>query len=148
GEVVALVGENGAGKTTLMRVLFGLLEPDRGHIEVDGRRVRIGSPAAAMRLGLGMVHQHFMLVDTLSVAENITLGHEPRAALGAFARARAEREVEELGRRYGLPVDPRAPIAGLPVGLQQRVEILKALYRDARVLILDEPTAVLTPQEV
>ncbi|HEV2104715.1 MAG TPA: ATP-binding cassette domain-containing protein, partial [Candidatus Eisenbacteria bacterium] len=148
GEVHALVGENGAGKTTLMRVLYGLLQPDAGEIRVDGRAVRIPSPAAAMRLGLGMVHQHFMLVDTLTVAENVTLGREPAAGLGAFDPAAAEREVAALAERHHLPVDPRARIARLSVGGQQRVEILKALHRGARVLILDEPTAVLTPQEV
>jgi simple sugar transport system ATP-binding protein len=148
GEIHALVGENGAGKTTLMRVLYGLLQPESGRIEIGGRAARIQHPADAMRLGLGMVHQHFMLVDTLTVAENVTLGHEPRARLGAFRHGLAEREVAALAERYRLPVDPGARIASLPVGAQQRVEILKALHRGARVLILDEPTAVLTPQEV
>ncbi len=148
GEIHALVGENGAGKTTLMRVLYGLLEPDAGHIEVDGRPVRIRRPADAMRLGLGMVHQHFMLVDTLSVAENVTLGREARGPLGGFERAAAERTVAALAGRHRLPVDPRARVGALSVGTQQRVEILKALHHGARVLILDEPTAVLTPQEV
>src|SRR5882672_1821646 len=148
GEIHALVGENGAGKTTLMRVLYGLLPPDAGHIEVDGRQVRIHRPADAMRLGLGMVHQHFMLVGRLTVAENITLGREPHGALGGYRRAAAEREVAALSERFRLPVDPRARVETLPVGAQQRVEILKALYHGARVLILDEPTAVLTPHEV
>lgn len=148
GEIHALVGENGAGKTTLMRVLYGLLPPDAGRIEVDGRPARIRHPADAMRLGLGMVHQHFLLVGPLTVAENVVLGHEPRAAFGAYRRAAAEREVGSLAERYRLPVDPRARIDALPVGAQQRVEILKALHRGARVLILDEPTAVLTPHEV
>jgi simple sugar transport system ATP-binding protein len=148
GEILALVGENGAGKTTLMRILYGLIRPDSGIVEVDGRVVRIQSPADAMRLGLGMVHQHFMLVDPLTVAENVTLGREPRGPLGDYRRRAAESEVEELARRFGLPVDPRAEIRGLSVGQQQRVEILKALFHGARVLILDEPTAVLTPQEV
>ena len=148
GRIHALVGENGAGKTTLMRVLYGLLAPDAGRIEVGGRSVHLRRPADAMRLGLGMVHQHFMLVDTLSVAENICLGREPGRAFGAFDRARAEREVAEQSARHGLPVDPRARVATLSVGEQQRVEILKALHHGARVLILDEPTAVLTPQEV
>ena len=148
GEIHALVGENGAGKTTLMRVLYGLIEPDSGHVEVDGRPVRIHRPADAMKLGLGMVHQHFMLVGPLTVAEDITLGHEPHGALGGYARAAAEREVAALSERYRLPVDPRARIETLPVGTQQRVEILKALFHGARVLILDEPTAVLTPHEV
>jgi general nucleoside transport system ATP-binding protein len=148
GEIHAIVGENGAGKTTLMRVLYGLLTPDSGHVEVDGRPVRLRSPAAAMRLGLGMVHQHFMLVGPLTVAENVTLGNEPRDRLGRFDRAAAEKRVRELSTRYGLPVDPTARIDRLSVGAQQRVEILKALAHGARVLILDEPTAVLTPQEV
>ncbi len=148
GEVHALVGENGAGKSTLMKVLYGLHPPQSGEIRVDGERVSIPSPAHAMRLGLGMVHQHFLLVDTLSVAENVVLGREPREALGAFAPARAERVVAWLSERHGLPVRPGARVAELSVGEQQRVEILKALYRGARVLILDEPTAVLTPQEV
>jgi simple sugar transport system ATP-binding protein len=148
GEIHALVGENGAGKSTLMNVLYGLLQPDAGRIEIGGRAVRLRGPSDAMRLGLGMVHQHFMLVDTMTVAENVTLGREPRAAFGAFRPGEAEREVAELAERHRLPVDPRARVAQLSVGAQQRVEILKALYRGARVLILDEPTAVLTPQEV
>jgi ABC-type uncharacterized transport system ATPase subunit len=148
GEIHGLVGENGAGKSTLMRILYGLLQPDTGSIEVGGRAVRVPNPAVAMRLGLGMVHQHFMLVGPLTVAENITLGHEPAGPLGGFRRAAAERAVAGLADRHGLPVDPRARIETLSVGMQQRVEILKALHRGARVLILDEPTAVLTPQEV
>src|SRR5437773_1823146 len=147
GRIHALVGENGAGKTTLMRVLYGLLAPDAGRIEVGGRPVALRRPADAMRLGLGMVHQHFMLVDTLTVAENVCLGREP-GRFGMLDRARAEREVMDRSSRHGLPVDPRARVAALSVGEQQRVEILKALYHGARVLILDEPTAVLTPQEV
>ena len=148
GEIHALVGENGAGKSTLMRVLYGLLQPDAGTIEVDGRTVRIHHPADAMRLGFGMVHQHFMLVDTLSVAENIVLGREPRGALGGLRRAAAAAEVTALAERYRLPVDPGARVGTLSVGVQQRVEILKALHHGARVLILDEPTAVLAPHEV
>jgi general nucleoside transport system ATP-binding protein len=148
GEIHGLVGENGAGKSTLMRILYGLIQPDAGTLSVAGRAARIPSPAAAMRLGLGMVHQHFMLVGPLTVAENVTLGREPAGALGTFDRGRAERAVADLAARHGLPVDPRARIEALSVGAQQRVEILKALYRGARVLILDEPTAVLTPQEV
>ena len=148
GEIHALVGENGAGKTTLMRVLYGLIAHDAGHIEVEGRAVRIHHPADAMRLGIGMVHQHFMLVDPLTVAENVSLGHEPPHPIGAFDRARAEFEVGAIAGEYRLPVNARARVDTLPVGAQQRVEILKALRRGARVLILDEPTAVLTPQEV
>ncbi len=148
GRVHALVGENGAGKTTLMKVLFGLMTPDSGDILIDDQLVRIHNPLAAMRLGLGMVHQHFMLVDTLTVAENVVLGCEPERGFGGFDHARAEREVAALAERYALPVDPRARVGHLSVGAQQRVEILKVLHRGARVLILDEPTAVLTPEEV
>jgi general nucleoside transport system ATP-binding protein len=148
GEIHALVGENGAGKSTLMRMLYGLIQPDAGQIEIDGRPVRIQRPADAMRLGLGMVHQHFMLVDTLTASENIVLGREPKDRLGRLRRAAAEAEVAALSDRFRLPVDPRARVGELSVGLQQRVEILKALHHDARVLILDEPTAVLTPHEV
>ena len=147
GSIHALVGENGAGKTTLMRVLFGLYQADSGEILVGGEPARFRSPLDALRRGLGMVHQHFMLVPPLTVAENITLGREPRRGWGVD-RARAEREVAEISGRHGLRVDPRARVENLSVGGQQRVEILKALYRGARVLILDEPTAVLTPQEV
>src|SRR5262245_58820248 len=148
GETHALVGENGAGKSTLMRVLYGLLQPDSGTIEIDGQPTRIASPAHAMRLGLGMVHQHFMLIGPLTVAENVVLGQEPHDPLGRLSRRRAEAAVAALAERYRLPVDPRARIDDLSVGAQQRVEILKALHHGARVLILDEPTAVLTPQEV
>jgi len=147
GTIHALVGENGAGKSTLMRTLYGLLQPDRGAIVIDDRQVHLRRPADAMHLGIGMVHQHFMLVPTLTVAENVTLGHEPQT-LGLFRRRRAVREVESLAKRHGLEVDPRARVGALSVGAQQRVEILKTLYRGARVLILDEPTAVLTPHEV
>ncbi|HKA24228.1 MAG TPA: ABC transporter ATP-binding protein [Candidatus Eisenbacteria bacterium] len=147
GSIHALVGENGAGKTTLMKVLFGLYQPASGVIRVDGASVRFRSPWDALRRGLGMVHQHFMLVPPLTVAENITLGREPTAGL-AFDRKRAEHDVEELSRRHGLRIDPRVRVENLSVGEQQRVEILKTLYRGARILILDEPTAVLTPQEV
>ena len=148
GEIHALVGENGAGKTTAMRVLYGILPPHAGHLEIDGHAVRIARPADAIRLGLGMVHQHFMLVEPMTVAENLTLGHEPKAAFGAYRSGAAARAVEELSKRYGFAVDPRARIRTLSVGAQQRVEILKALHHGARVLILDEPTAVLAPQEV
>ena len=148
GEIHAIVGENGAGKTTLMRVLYGLLQPDSGTLEIDGHETRLRNPADAMRLGLGMVHQHFMLVGPLTVAENVTLGHEPRRGFGLVDPAAAAVRVRELSRQHGLPVDPDARIETLSVGAQQRVEILKALFHGAQVLILDEPTAVLTPQEV
>ena len=147
GEIVALLGENGAGKSTLMNVVYGLLGPDGGEVLVDGKPVRIRTPRDAIDLGIGMVHQHFMLVEPLTVTENIILGHEPsRFGVIDFATARAK--VSELSARYGLKVDPDARVADLSVGMQQRVEILKALYQGARILILDEPTAVLTPQEV
>jgi len=148
GDLHALVGENGAGKSTLMRVLYGLIQPDAGSIEVDGNPVRLQRPSDAMRLGFGMVHQHFMLVDTLTVGENIVLGAEPRGALGGLDRAAAERGVGALAERFRLPVDARARVGSLSVGAQQRVEILKALHHGARLLILDEPTAVLAPHEV
>ena len=147
GEIVALLGENGAGKSTLMNVVYGLLTPDAGEILIDGEAVGIRSPKQAIDLGIGMVHQHFMLIETLTVTENIILGTEPsRAGVIDFAKARTD--VLEISERYGLAINPDALIQDLPVGMQQRVEILKALYRKARILILDEPTAVLTPQEV
>nr|WP_218566519.1 ABC transporter ATP-binding protein [Vallicoccus soli] len=146
GEIHCLLGENGAGKSTLMNVLYGLHQPDEGEIVLDGQPVRFAGPGDAMAAGIGMVHQHFMLVPVFTVAENVMLGHEPtRGAL--LDRAAARRQVEELSRRFGFDVDPDALVEDLPVGVQQRVEIIKALVRDARVLILDEPTAVLTPQE-
>jgi ABC-type uncharacterized transport system ATPase subunit len=147
GEVVALLGENGAGKSTLMNVAYGLLASDTGDIVVDGAIVDVKGPRQAIDLGVGMVHQHFMLVETQTVAENIVLGLEP-TKFGIIERDRAREEVTEISRRYGLKVDPDARVMNLSVGMQQRVEILKALFRRARILILDEPTAVLTPQEV
>ncbi len=147
GEIVALLGENGAGKSTLMNVAYGLLSDDGGEILVDGKPVRIRSPRDAIALGIGMVHQHFMLVAPLTVTENIILGHEP-ARLGIIDRPKARARVVEISAQYGLKVDPDAVVGGLSVGMQQRVEILKALYQGARILILDEPTAVLSPQEV
>jgi simple sugar transport system ATP-binding protein len=148
GEVHALLGENGAGKSTLSNILTGLYRPDEGEILVDGRTVRFGSPRDALDAGISMVHQHFLLVERFSVAENIVLGdHRRDGRTFRLRRGVIERRVAELGERYGLAVDPRAPVWQLSVGEQQRVEILKALYRDARILILDEPTAVLTPQE-
>jgi general nucleoside transport system ATP-binding protein len=146
GSIAGIIGENGAGKSTLMSILYGLYEADSGTILVDGRPVRLRGPADAIRHGIGMVHQHFMLIDTLSVLDNVVLGAEAGGLLGATLR-RARAELERLGREYGLTVDPDAIVGLLPIGEQQRVEILKALYRGARVLILDEPTAVLTPQE-
>ncbi len=146
GTIHALVGENGAGKTTLMNMLYGLYFPDSGEILVHGKPVTLHGPGDAIKQGIGMVHQHFMLVPPLSVAENIVLGAEP-PSLARFPRREAIRRVEELSALYGLRVDPTARVKNLPVGLQQRVEILKTLYRGAEILILDEPTAVLTPQE-
>jgi general nucleoside transport system ATP-binding protein len=147
GEVHALLGENGAGKSTLMSVLYGMYAPDAGEILVDGKPVGIASPAGAIALGIGMVHQHFMLVPVMTVAENIVLGQEPTRR-GRLDLKAARARVRELSDRYGLAVDPDALVEDITVGAQQRVEILKALYRNARILILDEPTAVLAAQEV
>ncbi|PSP77882.1 heme ABC transporter ATP-binding protein [Halobacteriales archaeon QS_1_68_20] len=149
GEVHALLGENGAGKTTLMNVLYGLYQPNEGEVYVDGQRQDFDSPRDAIDAGIGMIHQHFMLIDPMTVAENIVLGNEPRKWGGLVVDREASREaVVELSQRYGFDVDPDARIEDVSVGVRQRVEILKALYRGADVLILDEPTAVLTPQEV
>ena len=147
GTIHALLGENGAGKTTLMNILYGLTQPDEGTILADGKPLTIHSPKDAIAAGIGMVHQHFMLVPVFTVAENVTLGDEETRALGLLDRRRMRRKVRDLSQRYGLRVDPDALTGDLPVGVQQRVEILKALVRDAQVLILDEPTAVLTPGE-
>ena len=147
GQVHALLGENGAGKTTLMNVLYGLLQPDEGEILVDGTARRLRSPKDAIAVGIGMVHQHFMLVPVFTVAENVTLGIEETRRLGLLDRRKTRNDVRELSRSYGLQVDPDALVENLPVGIQQRVEIIKALVREATVLILDEPTAVLTPAE-
>ncbi len=146
GEVHAVIGENGAGKTTLMNILFGLLQPDEGTVKVAGEPVHLRSPKDAIRLGLGMVHQHFKLVPSLTAAENIFLGIEPQR-YGLIDRDAAIAQVHALSERYGLRVEPTAIVRHLPVGIEQRIEILKVLVRGARIIILDEPTAVLTPQE-
>lgn len=147
GEIHALLGENGAGKSTLMGMLFGMYQPDRGSINVKGKKVKISSPNVANDLGIGMVHQHFKLVDTFTVTENIILGSEPEKFLTVDIKS-AAKKIEELSKQYGLNVDPYAKIEDISVGMQQRVEILKMLYRNADVLIFDEPTAVLTPSEI
>lgn len=147
GEIHALLGENGAGKSTLMNILFGLYQPDEGEILIHGKPVNITSPNVANELGIGMVHQHFMLVEPFTVTENIILGKEPLSGAKIDVRS-AAKQVEELSNRYGLKVDPYAKIHDISVGMQQRVEILKTLYRGADILIFDEPTAVLTPQEI
>src|SRR6266536_6486810 len=146
GEVLALLGENGAGKTTLMNIVYGLYHQDSGEILVRGEPVRISSPNEAIRRGIGMVHQHFMLVPVFTVAENIMLGAETVKGLSLDIDS-VRRRIRELAAQYSLPVDPDAYVKDLSVGQQQRVEIVKALYRKAEILILDEPTAVLTPQE-
>ena len=147
GEIHALLGENGAGKSTLMNMLSGLLEPTSGEIWMNGEKVNITSPTAANKLGIGMVHQHFMLVDAFTVTENIILGSEPHH-LGVLDRKKARKEIKKVSEQYGLSVDPDAYVRDISVGMEQRVEILKTLYRGADVLIFDEPTAVLTPQEI
>jgi general nucleoside transport system ATP-binding protein len=147
GEIHALLGENGAGKSTLMNVLFGLYKADSGEILLDGTVQDFAGPGDAMAAGIGMVHQHFMLIPVFTVAENLALGHEPTKALGVVDLQKARELVVELSRKFGFEIDPDAKIEDLPVGIQQRVEIIKALSRNAKVLVLDEPTAVLTPQE-
>ncbi len=154
GEIHALLGENGAGKSTLMNVLYGLYHPDEGEVQVDGKAINLNGPHDAIEHGIGMVHQHFMLVPPLTVTENIMLGQESLVgrtkAFGGLAvldRRTAAARIQDLSEQYGLHVDPNAYIKDLPVGAQQRAEIVKALYRRADILILDEPTAVLTPQE-
>ena len=148
GEIHALLGENGAGKSTLMSILFGMYHPDRGTIKVNGEETKIANPNMAKQLGIGMVHQHFKLVDNFTVTQNIILGDEPRRYGFQVDIANASKRIAELSKQYGLDVDPNARIDSISVGMQQRVEILKMLYREANVLILDEPTAVLTPQEI
>jgi simple sugar transport system ATP-binding protein len=147
GEIHALLGENGAGKTTLMNVLYGLARPDEGRILMDGREIQIAGPSDAIARGISMVHQHFMLVPVLSVAENVILGAETMSGPLFVDRREADRRIADLAGRFGFDLDPDAKVGSLSVGQQQRVEILKALYRDARILVLDEPTAVLTPGE-
>ncbi|MBU1304177.1 MAG: ATP-binding cassette domain-containing protein, partial [Alphaproteobacteria bacterium] len=147
GEVHAVVGENGAGKSTLMKILFGMEQPDKGQLHLDGKPVAFANPREAIDAGIGMVFQHFSLVPSFSVYENVVLGSEPRDGV-RFDREKAIAAVRALSEKFRLQVDPLPPVGQLPVGQQQRVEILKALYRDARILILDEPTAVLAPQEV
>src|SRR5260221_7886731 len=147
GEIHALVGENGAGKTTLMNILYGLIHPDSGEIFINGQLAHVSGPRDAIRLGIGMVHQHFMLIPPLTVAENIVLGREPGGLSAAYDTNQARADIQDLSKRYGLSIDPDVRIEKLSVGLQQRVEILKVLYRGADILIMDEPTGVLTPQE-
>ncbi|MBM6838326.1 ATP-binding cassette domain-containing protein, partial [Clostridium saudiense] len=147
GEIHALLGENGAGKSTLMGILFGMYQPEKGTIKVKGKEVKISNPNVANDLGIGMVHQHFKLVENFTVTENIILGYEPKKYMTVDIKS-AAKKIEELSKQYGLNVDPYAKIEDISVGMQQRVEILKMLYRDAEVLIFDEPTAVLTPQEI
>ena len=148
GEILALLGENGAGKTTLMNILYGLYTPDAGEIRVRGEQVDIRDPNDAIRQGIGMVHQHFMLVPVFTVTENVMLGVESVKAGVFLDRELAASRIREISSRFGLEVDPDTLVEDLPVGVQQRVEIIKILYREADILILDEPTAVLTPQEV
>jgi general nucleoside transport system ATP-binding protein len=147
GEIHALVGENGAGKTTLMNILYGLIKPTSGEIVLNGNPVQLHGPRDAIALGVGMVHQHFMLIPVMTVGENVTLGYEPITGGDFYDKARAREQIDDLTRRYGLALDPDARTGDLPVGLQQRAEIVKTLYRGADILILDEPTAVLRPQE-
>ncbi|HHY16063.1 MAG TPA: ABC transporter ATP-binding protein, partial [Firmicutes bacterium] len=148
GEIHALLGENGAGKSTLMKILYGMYQADEGTIRVQGRLQEIAEPNDALRLGIGMVHQHFMLIPQFSVVENLILGTEPKRGGLFMDMATAIKQVREVSEEYGLAVDPTARVMSISVGMQQRVEILKALMRGADILILDEPTAVLTPQEV
>jgi len=147
GEILALLGENGAGKTTLMNILYGLYQPDEGEILVNDQKITINSPADAIRAGIGMVHQHFMLIPVFTVTENVMLGSEPVKAGGFLDRSKTAARIREISQQYKLEVNPDDYVKDLPVGVQQRVEIIKLLYREANILIFDEPTAVLTPQE-
>src|SRR3989337_377288 len=148
GEIHALLGENGAGKTTLMNILYGLYTPDQGEVFVDGKPLQLSSPADSIAAGIGMVHQHFMLVPVFTVTENVIRGMEPANSLGWLNKKAGSQIVKDIPGRYNLEVDPEALIEDLPVGVQQRVEIIKVLSREARYLVFDEPTSVLTPQEV
>ncbi|HLR36004.1 MAG TPA: ATP-binding cassette domain-containing protein, partial [Tissierellales bacterium] len=148
GEIHALLGENGAGKTTLMNILYGLYSQTEGEIFINGKNIDIDNPNVAIENGIGMVHQHFMLVQPFTVLQNIILGKETTKGLGVIDVEKTRNQVEEISKLYGLHVDLDAKIEDISVGMQQRVEILKALYRGADILILDEPTAVLTPQEI
>jgi general nucleoside transport system ATP-binding protein len=148
GKILALLGENGAGKTTLMNILYGLYKPDKGQIFINGEEVLIHDPSDAIARGIGMVHQHFMLIPVMTATENVMLGVEPIRNGIFLDKAKVAKRILEISKQYALEVDPHAYISELPVGAQQRVEIIKVLYRQADILILDEPTAVLTPQEV
>ncbi len=148
GEIHALLGENGAGKSTLMSVLFGLYQPEKGVIKKDGKEVKINDPNDATALGIGMVHQHFKLIDVFTVLDNIILGAETTNKLGFLKKKEARKKIVELSEKYKLMVDVDAKVEDITVGMQQRTEILKMLYRDNEILIFDEPTAVLTPQEI
>jgi simple sugar transport system ATP-binding protein len=147
-EIHALLGENGAGKTTLMNILYGLYKPDEGEIFVKGEKLTVGTPNDAIKAGVGMVHQHFMLIPVFTVTENVMLGNEYLKPGGFLDRKKVAARIREISQQYNLQVDPDAYVKDLPVGIQQRVEIIKLLFRNADILILDEPTAVLTPQEV
>ncbi|NTU74772.1 MAG: ATP-binding cassette domain-containing protein, partial [Anaerolineaceae bacterium] len=147
GEILALLGENGAGKTTLMNILYGLYQPDEGEIWVNGKQITVHSPTDAIRAGVGMVHQHFMLIPVFTVTENVMLGEESVRYGDFLDRPKAAARIREISTKFGLDVEPDAYVKDLPVGVQQRVEIIKLLYREAEILIFDEPTAVLTPQE-
>ena len=148
GEIHALLGENGAGKTTLMNILYGLYRPDEGEIFVNGQKLDVQSPIDAIQAGVGMVHQHFMLVPVFTVTENVMLGEEYVKAGGILDLKKATEKIHEISSKYNLDINPDAFISDIPVGMQQRVEIIKLLFREAEILIMDEPTAVLTPQEV